>query len=227
MENPAGVDPSRFYGRQVKVHYNLHRCPRGRDPRPDEDCWVVSTKQAGGWKVAGYVPSLLIADAEFKVSEAGVDRIRDQGVRSVIAWILGTAADPSSREARLAMGDRRAFANWAGVGFNPFKAYTFYAYESGRPVLAAPWAYVSGRKAVARLSAAAPVAFDVGDRVGFVDDDGNRRTGEVIRVGKRQIVVDDGEFEWGLSPANLERRNPSRVVQLEELAASLGGTVDY
>lgn len=148
MNPPAEIHPSEIYGKKVRVHYNLHRCPRGRDPGLDEACWVVSTKQGGTWKVAGYVPSLLIADAEFQVSKPGVGRIREQQARSVVAWIVGTAKDPGSASAR--------DTGWAGVGFNPFKADHFYLYESGKEIEHAALVYVSGRKAMAKTGRGNP-----------------------------------------------------------------------
>lgn len=156
MNPPAEIHPSEIYGKKVRVHYNLHRCPRGRDPAPGEACWVVSTKQGGAWKVAGYVPSLLIADAEFQVSRPGVGRIRDQQARSVVAWIVGTAKDPGSASAR--------DSGWAGVGFNPFKADHFYLYESGKEIDHAALVYVSGRKAIAKTGRGNPASCGCGNQ---------------------------------------------------------------
>lgn len=156
MNPPAEIHPSEIYGKKVRVHYNLHRCPRGRDPAPGEACWVVSTKQGGAWKVAGYVPSLLIADAEFQVSRPGVGRIRDQQARSVVAWIVGTAKDPGSASAR--------DSGWAGVGFNPFKADHFYLYESGEEIEHAALVYVSGRKAIAKTGRGNPASCGCGNQ---------------------------------------------------------------
>jgi hypothetical protein len=48
-----------------------------------------------------------------------------------------------------------------------------------------------------------PHVFYVGDTVRFLDDKGVRRTGEVVRVGKRQLVIDDGDFEWGIEPQHV------------------------
>jgi hypothetical protein len=50
--------------------------------------------------------------------------------------------------------------------------------------------------------------FLVGDHVSFLDDEGKRREGEIVKITKRHIVVDDGDFEWGVSPGHLVRTRP-------------------
>jgi hypothetical protein len=141
------IDPSEVVGEHVRVHYNLHRCKRGRDPKPGESCWVVKTKRGGKWLVAGYVEGILLEDVTFKVSKAGVKRIRRTGDREVIAWFEGIVADANSKHMKRAIGG----GDWEGVGFNPFEGDSFYLYDSDEEVEYAPLAYVSGRKAIALL----------------------------------------------------------------------------
>jgi DNA (cytosine-5)-methyltransferase 1 len=62
--------------------------------------------------------------------------------------------------------------------------------------------------AKAAAKAAAPV---VGDHVSFLDDEGQRRTGEVVRVSSRQVVVDDGDYEWGVAPKHVDIVVASRM----------------
>jgi hypothetical protein len=148
VPNPPGpIDPKSVYGQEVKVHYNLHRCSRGVDPKEGESCWVVSTRQQGRWKVAGYVEGLLMKDVTFKVSRAGVDRIRRIKKRKVVAWFEGVAANPNTKSMKRAIGSD----DWLGVGFNPFEGYDFYLYETDEAIDEAPLAYVSGRKAITLL----------------------------------------------------------------------------
>ncbi len=151
--NPAPVVTQQdLVGHRVRVHYNLHRCPGGpRGPaKSGEACFVVSEKVGGAWKVTGYVSELLLEDADFKVSLAGVRSIREKGQRAVVAWINGTVTDAAA--ARRKLGDAR---DWEGVSFNPFKADTFYR-EDGRPIEEAPLVYLSGRRAAVKLRTSNP-----------------------------------------------------------------------
>jgi hypothetical protein len=146
---PDKISPSRVYGQPVRIHYNLQRCKPGDPPSQDEACWVVNTKQGGGWKVLGYVPSLLIGDAEFVVSAPGLVRIRTHQRRKVIAWIDGVVLDPNKPSVKKETG---TFDDWEGFSFNPFKKDFFYL-EDGKfsPVWDAPLVYVSGRRGVLKL----------------------------------------------------------------------------
>ena len=153
---PDEIRPSTLYGKLVRVHYNLHRCrplKAGEKPPAGESCFVVSLKQGSAWKVAGYVPSLLIKDGEMKVSESGVKRIREQKSRAVVAWIIGTAVDPNSAAMMRATGN---FDNWEGVRFNPFLSDTFFLAKTQRPIHEAELINVSGRRMIAKLNRANP-----------------------------------------------------------------------
>jgi hypothetical protein len=45
----------------------------------------------------------------------------------------------------------------------------------------------------------------VGDRVAFLSDDGGFHIGDVIKASKKQLVVDDGDDEWGVAPDSVRR----------------------
>jgi hypothetical protein len=202
---PAEIHPSKIYGKKVRVHYNLHRCPRGRDPAPGEACWVVSTKVDGAWKVAGYVPSLLIADAEFQVSKPGVVRIREQQSRSVVAWIVGTAKDPGSASAH--------DSGWTGVGFNPFKSDHFYLYESGKAIEHAPLVYVSGRKAITKPGRGNPSSCGCGSKRQL--DELARDIGGEIEGGEDMNENPSGNPPPGEHPRRRKFKKPRTGVHVD------------
>jgi hypothetical protein len=142
---PSEVDPKIYTGQLVRVHYNLGRCRRGK-PKPGESCFVVSTPKKGWRKVDGYVSNILLKDAEFIVSKAGVDNIRNvRKKRNVVAWIQGTAVNPNTKAMKRAIGSD----DWYGVGFDPFSGYKFYLPEMSEEIDEAPLVYLSGRKAIA------------------------------------------------------------------------------
>jgi len=145
-----------FFGQRVRVHYNLTTCPppgSGRTMKPGATCFVVKTNQGGRWLVADTVKSVLLEDVTFKVSDAGVDRIRSTRSRSVIAWLEGTAVDPNAAAVRKQTGN---FDNWDEVSFNPFKARTFYLVDDRKPIHGADFVYCSGTKSVAKTTRSNP-----------------------------------------------------------------------
>jgi hypothetical protein len=122
-------------GDAVKVHYNLHRCPVGRDPGPGEACWVIRK----GSTVAGYAPAVLLRDAEFTVQPGGLQRIRQKKSREVIAYAKGTIASPTAAPR----------SGWVPVCFNPYRNETFVHCKTGKPIRRARYAQFVGRSASA------------------------------------------------------------------------------
>jgi len=121
--------------------------------KPGAACFAVNVRDGGKWKVSDTVRSILLKDVTFKVSDAGVDRIRSTCSRSVIAWLEGTAVDPNAAAVRKQTGN---FDNWDGVSFNPFKARTFYLVDGRKPIHEADFVYCSGTKSVAKTTRSNP-----------------------------------------------------------------------
>jgi hypothetical protein len=89
-------------GTLVRVHFNLHKLT-----------WSVRTRVPGkGWRVSGNVDSIRLRDAR-PVCGSCV-RIRQKGVRAVVACIEGTVVADGASD-----GMRR-------LHFNPFRSDTFH-----------------------------------------------------------------------------------------------------
>lgn len=92
----------------------------------------VSIRSAG--KVVGHAVGVVVTDVEFRVRPAGVQRIRRQGQREVVAYARGTvnvlAAAPTLPEGAVR------------VCFDPYRHETFVL-EDGTPVHAADAFYMA------------------------------------------------------------------------------------
>jgi hypothetical protein len=84
----------------------------------------VSVRKGG--KVVGYAQSVVVTSPTFRVAPAGVQRIRRQGQREVVAYVRGTVVCASAEAVAIPSGAVR-------VCFNPFEHDTFVT-EDGRPV---------------------------------------------------------------------------------------------
>jgi len=143
-----------FDGQLVASAFNLNRCGPKKHP-PMAECFTIFGK---GRRVLAYVDSVLLEDATFVVSKAGVARIRKKKAREVIAWVEGTARDPEKVKKRL--GDMR---EWVPVTFCPYTDDEFMMPEGpqercgpgarrpGTPIAQAKWVYFdsASKKAIA------------------------------------------------------------------------------
>lgn len=50
-------------------------------------CWSVQTRGDNGWRVAFHLDQIILRDCKFKVSQAGRDRVRQEGRKNVHAFI--------------------------------------------------------------------------------------------------------------------------------------------
>lgn len=135
-----------FAGELVGTAFNLNRCGPWKKTKSPE-CWTVFEKPSRArlgtaGKVRGYVPSILLEDVQFYVSQPGVKRIRRQGRRQVIAWVQGIARDPGSAAARRRLGDLQ---QWRGFTFNPFRDETFVLRDGRKPIEHADWVYFDAK----------------------------------------------------------------------------------
>lgn len=100
----------------VDVYRNLHR-----------KCWSVRGRRSG--LVQGHADTVVLLDAEFRVSEAGRQRVLRERKKNVHAYVRGTLHEVSSR----------TVARWHEEGmararYNPYEAGTFTDAETGEPV---------------------------------------------------------------------------------------------
>jgi len=124
-------------GSRVSIHYNLHRCRAGGDPAPGESCFVV---KAGGMsnRVSGYACTFVLNDASLVVQPGGLRRIRQEGVRSVMAYYAGllTAVDSPVHPVVPWMHE---------VAFNPFRDDSFVLRCNRNPIHHARYMLGAGR----------------------------------------------------------------------------------
>lgn len=85
---------------KVKAHRNLN----SPNKRVDWSTTVLSSGSHKG-KVLAYAAWLELSDVFFRVQKKGVERIREKGVRSVVAWAEGQLVDSAIREFRYPEND--------------------------------------------------------------------------------------------------------------------------
>ena len=99
-----------FIGTQVRVYRNLRN-----------GLMSVQAKIAGSWLVVGHVQSLLLYDAQFRVSQSGRKRVLEQKRKNVHAFVYGELADIDTD----VILPTKAF-------YNPYKYETFVTESLGR-----------------------------------------------------------------------------------------------
>ncbi len=120
------ADLMQLLGKPVRVHKNLHK-----------KMYSIAAKTRKGWRVVGWASDLYLHDVEFKVSEAGRKRVREQGRRMVHAYAYGILFHVfAAVEASPPYGDVRM------VRYNPFK-YTTFVDQDEQPVYRADRAMFS------------------------------------------------------------------------------------
>ena len=106
---------------RVFVYYNLHR-----------KCWSVKALEGDRkGKVIAHMDTVRLVDAEFKVSEAGRQRVLREQRKNVHAGVVG----------RLCTNVDRVLDE---VGYNPYKWNSFVNKETGLSVYRGPGAYLNG-----------------------------------------------------------------------------------
>ena len=119
--------------------------------------------------IVGHCTSLTLKDTEFKVNEAGVNRIRKNKIKEVVAvaigkiWNLYGYTSYKNRSlianidwtAKIENGEvigwdgkpttkcKHMFKNFHFVTFNPYKYKSFIYEESGKKIASADWCYIT------------------------------------------------------------------------------------
>lgn len=112
-------------GERAFVYWNLHR-----------ECWSVRVRG----KVVAHATGLTLERVEFKVSEAGRQRVLRERRKNVHAGAYGMVVEvePARRPPGL---------RGVGVSYNPYRGPSFYRVETGEPVTGAPLVYLEpGRR---------------------------------------------------------------------------------
>ena len=125
----ALLEPQALVGREVKIYMNLHRSRPGHS--------VFSVQDARTRRVIGYAHRITLVHSQCKVSAAGRDRTRREGVRTVHAYIQGTV---------LAV-DRPEPTCTRAIRYNPFLFDGFVWVDTEELVTAVlPYAWCDGTR---------------------------------------------------------------------------------
>lgn len=105
-------------GTPVRIYWNLHSYR-----------YSVQAKVDGRWKVVGHVDQFDLTDVEFKVSQAGRERVLREKRKNVHAFVHGKWSWGTLESGIIAR-----------VSYNPYKADTFIRHYMGAeaPVRRAP-----------------------------------------------------------------------------------------
>lgn len=118
--NKIGNDESLF-GHRVKVYWNV-----------TADTFSVvdmNTESPNYGHVIGYADKIYLKDVKFRVSKKGVDRIRSQGQKSVVAYALGFVCSPDG----ITKDRPYELKQLKGVRFDPHTMYKFHTTD-GEPI---------------------------------------------------------------------------------------------
>lgn len=100
----------------VQVYRNIHKSRAAGRP-------VYSVRDADTGLVVGHTDRIVLADATFKVSETGRQRVLRTRTKNVHAWIQGRPVETTDPA-----------GGWVAVTYNPYKYATFVAAATGTPV---------------------------------------------------------------------------------------------
>jgi hypothetical protein len=100
-----------FLGQKVRVYRNLRT-----------GNFSVQAKVEGKWKVVGHESYLTLADVEFKVSEAGRQRVIRERSKNVHAFVVGTLIPFVNQNTN------------SEVSYNPYKSSQFFVKTTGEPI---------------------------------------------------------------------------------------------
>lgn len=112
-------------GKKVFVYYNLHK-----------HVWSVKDVKTG--RVIGYTNRITLKDVEYKVSEAGRNRVLREGRKNIHAGVKGIVVDVE-------------LTHDAGIGitYNPYKYASFVEKETEEPVFTDDLVLMEDRKVYA------------------------------------------------------------------------------
>jgi hypothetical protein len=117
MKNISRTPP---LGEKVMAYRNLHK-----------GCWSVKSIRTG--RVLAHLDEVFIADALFKVSEAGRQRVLRERSKNVHAGVVGVVSLPPEKE---------KVGNFVRVRYNPYRFANFFTAEGEAPVYRAPFVHL-------------------------------------------------------------------------------------
>lgn len=117
-------------GQKVKVYYNLHK-------------HVFSIKDAKTGKVLAHGNNILLTDVEYKVSEAGRQRVLREKKKNVHAYVVGTFAGCKELSKQ-----KLEDSCWIKPYYNPYKTKGFMVGD--REIKSSEYAWLSDKTVWAR-----------------------------------------------------------------------------
>ena len=103
-----------YLDQQVKVYRNLHT-----------GTLSVQAKVEDRWKVVGHCSNLTLTQVEFKVSQAGRQRVLREKAKNVHAFVVGTL---ESFDKEVSIETSKA------ISYNPYFANSFFVKETKEPI---------------------------------------------------------------------------------------------
>jgi hypothetical protein len=121
---------------KVFVYYNLHK-----------HCWSIKALEgARKGRVVAHASRVLLDSAEFKVSEAGRQRVLRERKKNVHAGVIGKLLKWEKVLVPLWVNNPGAFTGIKEVAYNPYKFSTFVDRTFFEPVYKASTVFMMGRK---------------------------------------------------------------------------------
>lgn len=111
MADTVPQAPGSLRGRQVRVHWNLHKK-------------LASVVDPGTRRVIAHVRDITLTDVTFHAQRSGTARIRRSQHREVCAYAIGRVQDVASDP---------DVTGWTVITFNPYRGDTFTT-RGGQPV---------------------------------------------------------------------------------------------
>ena len=105
-------------GQRVKVYFNLHK-----------KVWSILHMTPNGWRLWGHSPRVILADVQWKVSEAGRQRVLRERRKNVHAFAIGTLLD----------NEHAPDGTYKDVKYSPYAGPYFCV--DGKPVHASKFAF--------------------------------------------------------------------------------------
>lgn len=136
----------------VRVYRNLHK-----------KCYSVQEKVNGRWKVVAHKKLVCLRDVEFRVSQAGRNRVINEKRKNVHAYIVGTEIEPEIyAHYHTYVDGRNSFL--VSFKYNPYQNETFVLDSFATPLLDADFVWLDDKKREAIIGLIAkpmPTAADI------------------------------------------------------------------
>ncbi len=139
------LSPAKARGMKVFVYRNLH-----------QNCWSVKSRESG--RVIAHADEVQLSGVDFKVSQAGRDRVLREKSKNVHAGLVGTLVNFDPIGGKMPTYPGATFSSDAGqkpspadevsITYNPYKYKHFVVRATEQPVASADTAILRADKQV-------------------------------------------------------------------------------